>query len=65
MAIATTILSYFQVAFFLIAAERQTKEIRKNLFASILKQNIGSLFLNKHELILFNTSAADKAKFLP
>jgi len=35
------ILGYFQVAFFLIPAERQAKEIRTNLFSAILKQNIG------------------------
>jgi ATP-binding cassette, subfamily B (MDR/TAP), member 1 len=33
--------SYFQVSFWLMPAERQTFKIRKNLFKSILSQNIG------------------------
>jgi ABC-type multidrug transport system fused ATPase/permease subunit len=41
LGILTTILSYFQVAFWMMAAERETKVIRNKLFASILKQNIG------------------------
>ena len=35
------ILGYFQVAFWLMPAEKQTRKIRKKLFAAILKQDIG------------------------
>jgi ABC-type multidrug transport system fused ATPase/permease subunit len=33
--------SYFQVAFWLMASERQTRLIRKSLFRAILRQEIG------------------------
>jgi len=35
------IFGYFQVAFWLMPAEKQTKRIRTLLFESILKQDIG------------------------
>ena len=35
------VLSYFQVAFWLMPAQKQARSIRKALFASILKQDIG------------------------
>ena len=35
------VLSYFQVAFWLMPAERQARLIRKRLFQSILRQDIG------------------------
>jgi ATP-binding cassette subfamily B (MDR/TAP) protein 1 len=35
------ILGYFQVAFWLMPAEKQTRKIRKKLFSAILKQDIG------------------------
>lgn len=41
VAIASMFVSYFQVSFWLMPAERQTFKIRKNLFKSILAQNIG------------------------
>ncbi len=41
LGIATNVLSYLQVAFWLMAGERQTKALRKKLFSAILKQNIG------------------------
>ncbi len=41
LGIATIVLSYLQVAFWLMASERQTKALRKELFTAILKQNIG------------------------
>jgi ATP-binding cassette subfamily B (MDR/TAP) protein 1 len=41
LAIATVILSYFQIAFWIMPAERQSRIIRKNLFISILRQDIG------------------------
>jgi hypothetical protein len=34
----TTVLSYFQVSFWMMPAERQSRIIRKKLFSSILKQ---------------------------
>ncbi len=41
LGIATHVLSYLQVTFWLIASQRQTILIRKKLFKSILKQEIG------------------------
>ena len=41
MGAASTVFSYFQVAFWLMAAERQTRLIRRSLFRSILRQEIG------------------------
>jgi ATP-binding cassette subfamily B (MDR/TAP) protein 1 len=41
LAIASTILGYFQVTFWVIPGERQTRVIRKKLFDSILRQEIG------------------------
>jgi ATP-binding cassette subfamily B (MDR/TAP) protein 1 len=41
LAIATTVLGYFQVSFWLMPGERQTATIRKKLFNSILRQEIG------------------------
>nr|UOU03319.1 ATP-binding cassette subfamily B1-1 [Brachionus rubens] len=41
LAIATMILSYFQVAFWLMPAQKQARAIRKSLFGAILKQDIG------------------------
>ncbi|CAF0897005.1 unnamed protein product [Brachionus calyciflorus] len=41
LAVVTMVLNYFQVAFWLMPAERQTRNIRKSLFSSILKQEIG------------------------
>jgi ATP-binding cassette subfamily B (MDR/TAP) protein 1 len=41
LAIATMILSYFKVAFWVMPAEKQSRVIRKNLFISILRQDIG------------------------
>nr|QUF59435.1 ATP-binding cassette transporter Abcb1-2 [Brachionus angularis] len=41
LAVATLFLSYFQVSFWIMPAERQTRLIRKALFSSILKQEIG------------------------
>lgn len=41
LGIATMILSYFQVAFWLMPAQKQARAIRKRLFSSILKQDIG------------------------
>jgi ATP-binding cassette, subfamily B (MDR/TAP), member 1 len=35
------IFSYFQVAFWMMPAEKEARQIRKNLFQSILKQDIG------------------------
>ena len=35
------VFGYFQVAFWLMPAERQTRHIRKKLFNSIIKQDIG------------------------
>ena len=37
----TTILNYFQITFWLIPAERQTRRMRKKLFSSILRQEVG------------------------
>lgn len=41
LGICTNIASYFQVAFWIMAAERQTNRLRNKLFTSILRQNIG------------------------
>nr|QUF59436.1 ATP-binding cassette transporter Abcb1-3 [Brachionus angularis] len=41
LGIGTMVLGYFQVAFWIMAAERQVKKIRQTLFGCILKQNIG------------------------
>jgi ATP-binding cassette subfamily B (MDR/TAP) protein 1 len=41
LAIATTILGYAQVSFWLMAGEKQTAVIRKKIFNSILRQEIG------------------------
>lgn len=41
LALLTMTLNYFQIAFWLMPAEKQTKKIRKALFESILKQDIG------------------------
>nr|QUF59434.1 ATP-binding cassette transporter Abcb1-1 [Brachionus angularis] len=41
LGIATMVLSYFQVAFWLMPAEKQANAIRKALFSSIMKQDIG------------------------
>jgi hypothetical protein len=38
LGLGTTVLSYFQVAFWMMPAERQARIIRKKLFTSILKQ---------------------------
>ncbi len=38
---ASTLFSYFQVSFWLMAAERQIRLIRRALFRSILRQEIG------------------------
>ena len=35
------ILSYFQIAFWNMAAERETVQIRKKLFSAIIRQDIG------------------------
>ena len=35
------ILSYFQITFWMLPAERQARTIRKKLLSSILRQNIG------------------------
>jgi ABC-type multidrug transport system fused ATPase/permease subunit len=40
LGVVTTFSSYFQVSFWLMSAERQTKSIRLTLFRSILKQEI-------------------------
>jgi len=39
--VATTVFSYFQVTFWMMSSIRQAKEMRKQLFSSILKQDIG------------------------
>jgi ATP-binding cassette subfamily B (MDR/TAP) protein 1 len=41
LALATMILSYFKMAFWIMPAEKQSRLIRKNLFISILRQDIG------------------------
>jgi ATP-binding cassette subfamily B (MDR/TAP) protein 1 len=41
LAIATMITSYFRIAFWVMPAERQSRYIRKKLFVSILRQDIG------------------------
>ncbi len=41
LGIGTMILCYFQIAFWLMPSEKQTREIRKQLFESILRQDIG------------------------
>nr|UOU03320.1 ATP-binding cassette subfamily B1-2 [Brachionus rubens] len=40
LAVVTMVLNYFQVSFWLMPAERQTRFIRKALFSSILKQDM-------------------------
>ena len=41
LGIVTTFVSYFQVSFWIMPAERQTRLIRTKLFNSILRQEIG------------------------
>lgn len=41
LGIAAMIFSYFQVAFWMMPAEKQARLIRKRLFVSILRQDIG------------------------
>lgn len=45
--VSTTILSYFQVSFWTMPAERQTMRLRKRLFKSILRQDISWFDENK------------------
>nr|QNH67866.1 ATP-binding cassette transporter subfamily B member 1 X2 [Brachionus rotundiformis] len=63
LGIATMILSYFQVAFWLMPSHRQARAIRKNLFSSILKQDIGWFDVYKSgELTNRLTDDVDKIK---
>nr|AEQ19307.1 p-glycoprotein [Brachionus orientalis]AEQ19309.1 p-glycoprotein [Brachionus orientalis] len=63
LGIATMILSYFQVAFWLMPSQRQARAIRKNLFSSILKQDIGWFDVYKSgELTNRLTDDVDKIK---
>lgn len=41
MAGVSLVASYFQVAFWMMPAEKQTRVIRKTLFRAILRQDIG------------------------
>jgi ABC-type multidrug transport system fused ATPase/permease subunit len=41
LALITMILQYFQIAFWLMPAEKQTNKIRNAFFQAILKQDIG------------------------
>jgi ABC-type multidrug transport system fused ATPase/permease subunit len=47
MGVLSMIMGYFQVSFWLMPAEKQTKHIRTSLFESILKQDIGWYDVNK------------------
>nr|QNH67928.1 ATP-binding cassette transporter subfamily B member 1 X2 [Brachionus plicatilis] len=63
LGIATMILSYFQVAFWLMPAQKQARAIRKALFSSILKQDIGWFDVYKSgELTNRLTDDIDKIK---
>ncbi|CAF0950412.1 unnamed protein product [Brachionus calyciflorus] len=63
LGIATMILSYFQVAFWLMPAQKQARSIRKALFASVLKQDIGWFDVYKSgELTNRLTDDVDKIK---
>lgn len=50
-------LGYFQVSFWSMAAERQTKAIRKALFQSILRKEI--VFFDTHKTGELNTKLTD------
>jgi ABC-type multidrug transport system fused ATPase/permease subunit len=41
LGVATIIVAYLQITFWMIPAERQIRTIRRNLFKAILNQNIG------------------------
>lgn len=41
LAVISMILTYMRVSFWMISAERQSRIMRKKLFASILKQEMG------------------------
>nr|QNH67867.1 ATP-binding cassette transporter subfamily B member 1 X3 [Brachionus rotundiformis] len=63
LGIATMILSYFQVAFWLMPSQKQARAIRKALFSSILKQDIGWFDVYKSgELTNRLTDDVDKIK---
>ena len=57
------VLSYFQTAFYLMASQRQTQLIRKKLFSSIMRQDIGWFDTYKiKELTSRLTNDVDKIK---
>jgi ATP-binding cassette subfamily B (MDR/TAP) protein 1 len=51
------VLGYFQVAFWSMAAERQTKTIRQNLFHSIVRKEI--VYFDTHKTGELNTKITD------
>ena len=48
IAIGVFVFAYAQVAFWLLASNRQTKKIRSTLFRAIMKQEIG--WFDTHEV---------------
>jgi ABC-type multidrug transport system fused ATPase/permease subunit len=54
---ASIILGYFQIAFWSMAAERQTRAIREKLFRSILRKDI--VYFDTHKTGELNTRLTD------